>query len=139
MAHKANLIWSGNHLAFDGTTGHGVRLAIGTGEGGTVVGPKPKELVALGLGACSGSNLITLMKKMRQQVERIEIDVEATQAQEDPAVFKHVVTRYRLYGKGIDPAKVKKALNYIEEKYCGVLHMINKTARTEYTFEIVEV
>ncbi|MFZ5815871.1 MAG: OsmC family protein [Bacillota bacterium] len=139
MSHKAVLNWNGNGTAFDATTGTGADLQIGLDSEGRPVGPRAKELVVLGLGACSGSNLVTLMKKMRQQVERIEISVEAEQAAEDPQVFTHVITRYKLYGKSIDPAKVKKALDYIEEKYCGVLHMVNKTARTEYAFEIVEV
>lgn len=139
MPHRASLIWTGDGVSFAGETGGGAKLSIGTSGDGTTVGPRPKELVALGLGACSGGNLVTLMKKMRQQVERIEIEVEAEQAESDPQVFTHVITRYRLYGKSIDPARVKKALEYIEEKYCGVLHMVNKTARIEYSFEIVEV
>lgn len=133
------MTWSGDGYVMDATTGGGVQLTIGSDEAGNPVGPRAKELVCLGLGACSGSNLITLMKKMRQQVERIDISVEAEQAETDPMVFTHVLTRYRLYGRGIDPAKVEKALNYIEEKYCGVLHMVNKTAKTEFEFEIVEV
>jgi len=139
MAHKADLTWNGNGYVFDGTTGHGIQLQVGSDEQGNYAGPSPKELVCLALGSCAGSNVVTLMKKMRQQVEKIEISVEAEQAAEDPMVFTHVLTRYRLYGKGIDPAKVTKALDYIEEKYCGVLHMVNKTAKTEYAFEIVEV
>lgn len=139
MPHRANLIWTGDGVSFAGETGSGARLMIGSSEDGKSAGPRAKELVVLGLGACSGGNLVTLMKKMRQQVERVEIEVEAEQAESDPQVFTHVITRYRLYGKSIDPARVKKALDYIEEKYCGVLHMVNKTARTEYTFEIVEV
>lgn len=139
MAHKASLTWNGEGYQFDGVTGAGFSLAIGVDAEGNPVGARAKELVCLGLGACSGSNLVTLMKKMRQQVDRIEIAVEAEQAETDPMVFTHVITRYTLYGKSIDAAKVKKALDYIEEKYCGVLHMVNKTARTEYAFEIVEV
>lgn len=139
MPHKADLTWTGNGLAFDALTGGGFPLTIGVDGEGSPVGAGAKELVCLGLGACSGTNLVTLMKKMRQNVERIEISVEAEQAKEDPMVFTHVIIRYRLFGKSIDPAKVKKALDYIEEKYCGVLHMVNKTARTEYAFEIVEV
>jgi putative redox protein len=133
------MAWTGNGYAMNATTGGGISLTIGSDAEGNAVGPRAKELVCLGLGACSGSNLITLMKKMRQQVERIEISVEAEQAETDPMVFTHVMTRYTLYGKQIDPAKVEKALNYIEEKYCGVLHMVNKTAKTEYAFEIMEV
>lgn len=139
MAHKASLTWTGNGYTFQATTGGGFHLQIGVDENNQPVGARAKELVCLGLGACSGSNLVTLMKKMRQQVEKIEISVEAEQAETDPMVFTHVITRYKLYGKSIDPAKVKKALDYIEEKYCGVLHMVNKTAKTEYAFEIVEV
>jgi len=139
MTHTSSITWNGNGYAFDAVTGAGISLQIGVDESGAAVGARAKELVCLGLGACSGSNLITLMKKMRQQVERIEIEVEAEQAETDPLVFTHVLTKYRLYGKEIDPAKVKKALDHIEEKYCGVLHMVNKTAKTEYAFEIVEV
>lgn len=139
VPHKATMTWNGDGYSFDATTGGGYELRIGVDEEGQPVGAQAKELVCLGLGACSGSNLVTLMRKMRQQVERITVSVEAEQAEEDPQVFTHVITRYTLYGKGIDPAKVEKALGYIEEKYCGVLHMVNKTAKTEYAFEIVEV
>ncbi|MDF2629503.1 MAG: hypothetical protein K0R39_3334 [Symbiobacteriaceae bacterium] len=139
MAHKAALTWNGNGYVFDGITGKGIQVQIGTDEAGNPVGAGPKELVCLALGSCAGSNLVTMMKKMRQQVDKIEISVEAQQADTDPMVFTHVISRYTLYGKQIDPAKVKKALDYIEEKYCGVLHMVNKTAKTEYAFEIVEV
>ncbi len=133
------MTWNGNGYEFDAVTGGGVKLSVGVTETGEPVGPRAKELVCLGLAACGGSNLVTLMKKMRQQVSKIDIEVEAEQAPVDPMVFTHVLTKYRLYGKSIDPAKVKKALDYIEEKYCGVLHMVNKTAKTEYAFEIVEV
>jgi putative redox protein len=139
MPHKATLTWNGNGHSFDATTGGGFQLQVGVDAEGNPVGARAKELVCLGVGACSGTNLVSLMKKMRQHVERIEIAVEAEQAETDPMVFTHVITRYRLYGKAIDPAKVKKALDYIEEKYCGVLHMVNKTAKTEFAFEIVEV
>ncbi|HEY8348198.1 MAG TPA: OsmC family protein [Symbiobacteriaceae bacterium] len=139
MTHRAALRWNGIGYAFDATTGGGISLQVGVDDQDRPVGPRAKELVCLGLGACSGSNLVTLMKKMRQPVERIDIEVEAEQADQDPMVFTHVRMHYRLYGRGIDPAKVEKALRYIDEKYCGVLHMVNKTARTEYSFEIVEV
>jgi putative redox protein len=138
MPHRANMSWTGDGFAFDATTGKGAQLVIGANEAGEIVGPGAKELVCLGLGACAGTNLVSLMKKMRQKVDRIEISVEAEQADVDPMVFTHVLTSYKLYGQSIDPAKVKKALDYIEEKYCGVLHMVKHTAKTEYSFEIVE-
>lgn len=92
----------------------------------------------MALGSCAGTNFVSMMKKMRQQVTRVEIGVEAQVAEVDPMVFTNVLTTYKIFGKNVDPAKVKKALDYIEEKYCGVLHMVNKTAKTEYAFEITE-
>jgi putative redox protein len=139
MTHRATMAWTGDGYSFDAKTGGGFQLKIGVDDAGQAVGARAKELVCLGLGACSGTNLISLMKKMRQQVERVEIAVTAEQADDEPMVFTNVVTTYTLYGKGIDPAKVKKALDYIEEKYCGVLHMVNKTAKTSFAFTIVEV
>jgi putative redox protein len=139
MTHRATMAWTGDGYSFDAKTGSGFQLTIGVDDEGKAVGARAKELVCLGLGACSGTNLISLMKKMRQQVERLEIAVAAEQADVEPMVFTNVVTTYTLYGKDIDPAKVKKALDYIEEKYCGVLHMVNKTAKTSYAFTIVEV
>jgi putative redox protein len=136
---KAAMSWQGDGSVFNGSTPSGAQVQMGKDADDHPLGPSPKEMVCLAIGSCAGANLVHLLKKMRQPVERIEIEVEAEQAETDPQVFTHVLTRYRLYGKQIDPAKVKKALDYIEEKYCGVLHMINKTAKTEYTFEVVEV
>ena len=62
--------------------------AIFIDEAGEIVGPGPKELVCLGLGACAGTNLVSLMKKMRQKVNRIEVSVEAEQAEVATEVFR---------------------------------------------------
>lgn len=135
---KSTMVWQGDGYRFDAVSGSGVAVTIGTDAGESRVGPGPKELVCMALGSCAGTNFVSLMKKMRQQVSKVEIGVEAQIADTDPMVFTHVLTTYKIWGKEVDPAKVKKALDYIEEKYCGVLHMVNKTARTEYAFEITE-
>lgn len=138
MALSSNLVWNDDGFRFDALSGSGIAVVIGKDGAEQRVGPGPKELVCMALGSCAGTNLVSLMKKMRQQVTKIEINVEAQVAETDPMVFTHVLTTYKIWGKNVDPAKVKKALDYIEEKYCGVLHMVNKTAKTEYAFEITE-
>lgn len=138
MAMSSALVWNGDGFRFDAVSGSGVAVVIGKDAAENRVGPGPKELVCMALGSCAGTNFVSMMKKMRQEVTRVEIGVEAQVAEVDPMVFTHVLTTYKVYGKNVDPAKVKKALDYIEEKYCGVLHMVNKTAKTEYAFEITE-
>jgi putative redox protein len=138
MAYTSNLVWQGDGYRFDATSGTGVAVTIGKDAADDRVGPGPKELVCMALGSCAGTNFVSLMKKMRQDLSKVEINVEAQVAEVDPMVFTHVLTTYKIWGKSVDGAKVKKALDYIEEKYCGVLHMVNKTAKTEYAFEITE-
>jgi putative redox protein len=138
MALRSTLTWNGDGFRFDAVSGTGMTVTIGKDAAENRVGPGPKELVCMALGSCAGTNFVSLMKKMRQQVSKVEINVEAQVAEVDPMVFTHVLTTYKIWGKAVDPAKVKKALDYIEEKYCGVLHMVNKTAKTEYAFEIME-
>lgn len=138
MSYSSTLHWNGDGYRFDAVSGSGMTVVIGKDATESRVGPGPKELVCMALGSCAGTNFVSLMTKMRQQVSKVEIKVDAQAAETDPMVFTHVLTTYKIWGKGVDPAKVKKALDYIEEKYCGVLHMVNKTARTEYAFEITE-
>lgn len=133
------LTWSGDREMFVAESGSGHRVIIDTpGPDGTRRGPGPKELTLLSLGGCSGVNLVSLLRKMRQKATRVEMDLAAEVAPEDPQVFTHILVTYKVYGQGVDPARVKKAIDYIEEKYCGVLHMLNKTAQIDVTFEVIE-
>ena len=136
---KGKLTWAGDGDLFVAETGSGHTVLIDTPRpDGTRKWPGPKELTLLSLGGCSGVNLVSLMRKMRQNVTRIEMELDADVARQDPAVFTQIHQKFIVYGKNVDPAKVKKALDYVEEKYCGVLHMLNKTATIHVSFEIVE-
>ncbi len=117
-------------------TGGGHYLLIDDKDGAS--GPKPVELVAAGLAGCTAFDVISILRKKRQQVTGYEVRVEADQAPEPPTVFTEVRIRHILTGHGIDPKAVQDAIHLSEEKYCSVGAMIAKTARITATFEIHE-
>ena len=102
-------------------------------------GPKPIEMVAAALAGCTAFDVITILRKKRQEVTGYEVFVEADQAQEAPMVFTDVSIRHVITGHNIDPAAVEDAIRLSEGKYCSVGNMVNKTARFATTYEIVPV
>jgi putative redox protein len=102
-------------------------------------GPKPIELVAAALAGCTAFDVITILRKKRQDISAYEVFVEAEQPSEAPMVFTAVRIRHVLTGHEIDPAAVEDAIRLSEEKYCAVGNMVNKTAKFTTTYEIIPV
>ena len=96
--------------------------------GGTNKGLRPKALMLASLAGCSGIDVASLLKKMRAEVEGMEIDVSAELTEEHPKYYNKVYVTYRLYGKDFKNDKIEKAVNLSIEKYCGVMEMFRKFA-----------
>lgn len=118
---------------FVGQSGSGHQIVMDDEEGNT--GAKPIELALLALGGCTGFDVITILRKMRQRVVAYDIELQAEQCSEPPRVFTHVIIKHKLSGC-IKPEAVQKAIHLSEHKYCSVSAMISKTAKIEMTFEI---
>ncbi len=126
----------GNGRQFVARTGGGHSLLIDDKEGAT--GPKPIELVAVGLAGCTAFDVIAILRKKRQRITGYEVRVEADQAGTPPAVFTQVRLRHVVTGFEVDPRAVEDAIRLSEEKYCSVGAMIRKTAEFTTTFEVVQ-
>jgi putative redox protein len=120
---------------FVARTGGGHYFLLDDKDGAS--GPKPIEVVAAALAGCTAFDVITILRKKRQQVTAYEVFVEANQAQEAPMVFTGVRIRHVITGHDVDPAAVEDAIRLSEEKYCSVGNMVNKTAKFTTTYEIV--
>jgi putative redox protein len=127
----------GQRRQFVAQSGGGHTLLIDDAAGGT--GPKPIELVALGLAGCTAFDVITILRqKFHQKVTGYEVRVEADQADRPPQVFTTVRIHHLVTGFEIDAAAVEQAIHLSEEKYCSVGAMVQKTASFHTTYEIVE-
>jgi putative redox protein len=122
---------------FVAQSGGGHSLLIDDAAGGT--GPKPIELVAIGLAGCTAFDVVTILRqKYHQKVTGYEVRVEADQADRPPQVFTEVRIHHLVAGIGIDAAALEQAIHLSEEKYCSVGAMVQKTASFHTTYEIVE-
>ena len=122
---------------FVARTGSGHNLILDDAAGGT--GPKPIEMVAVGLAGCTAFDVITILRqKYHQKVTGYQVRVEADQAERPPQVFTTVRIHHVVTGIGIDEAALVEAIRLSEEKYCSVGAMVQKTAIFQTTHEIIE-
>ena len=122
---------------FVARTGSGHHLILDDAAGET--GPKPIEMVAVGLAGCTAFDVITILRqKYHQKVTGYQVRVEADQAERPPQVFTTVRIHHVVTGIGIDETALVEAIRLSEEKYCSVGAMVQKTATLQTSHEIIE-
>lgn len=104
--------------------------------GGQGLGPTPKPLLMASLGGCTGMDVISLARKMRQEVESLEIKLTGSITDEHPKVYEAIHLTYIFTGKDLDPEKLKKAIDLSQEKYCGVSQTLKKGVVISYSIVI---
>lgn len=126
-------------LAFDATadTGQTVRIDTTVEGGGLGSGMNPKKMLLGALSACSGMDVVEVLKKMKVNFTRLEISAEAEQTEAHPKVFKSVQMVYQINAKPGDLDKVKRAVSLSQEKYCGISAMLAKHCSITYTIELM--
>jgi putative redox protein len=97
---------------------------------------RPKELMLLSLGGCSGSDVASILNKMREKVHRFEIDLKAEMASEHPKVFTKIHITYKFWGEDLKEANIEKAINLSQERYCSVSAMLRATVDITHSYEI---
>jgi putative redox protein len=94
--------------------------------------------VLLGTGACTATDVISILRKARQQVSDCVVELEAERATQAPKVFTRIHAHFIVSGKNLDRKKVARAIELSAEKYCSATAMLAKTAAMTHDFEIVE-
>ena len=134
---KISLTWAGG-AAFVGETQSGHKIIMdGPPEGGgRDLGPRPMETLLLGMGACTSYDVVSILKKSRQDIRDCQVEVTAKRAEEDPRVFTEIHIHFTLTGRDIGEKQVQRAIDLSAGKYCSASIMLGKTARISHTFEI---
>ncbi|MDY7395648.1 OsmC family protein [Aureibaculum sp. 2210JD6-5] len=135
MTNTVKTTWKSN-MQFESTNPSGLNLMIDAGaeDGGEGKGYRPKALMLSALAGCSGLDVVSLLKKMRAEVDEFTMDVEANLTDEHPKYYDKVKVTYNFYGSGFKKDKIEKAVSLSVEKYCGVMEMFRQFA--EVTTEI---
>ena len=121
------------------TTGYHVTLDSNELTGGAGAGFSPMEMLLVGLAGCTGMDVISILRKKRQDVTGYEVHVEGIRADEHPKVFVEINVEHVVTGHNIEPAAVARAIELSVTRYCGAEAMLGKVARIKNTYRIVEV
>jgi putative redox protein len=121
-----------------GDSGHGIVLDGSPAIGGRNLGMRPMELVLAGLGGCTAMDVISMLRKQRQDVVDCQIEVSAQRAETIPQVFTEITLTYRVTGRNLKEAAVARAARLSAEKYCSVSRMLAGSVHITHTIECHE-
>ena len=132
----AKVLWK-EGLTFTGTADSGFQVSLGADPevGGMNDGFRPMELMAVSLAGCTAMDVISILRKKRQEVTAFEVRVRAQRASEHPKVFTSAVIEYEVTGHGIQEAAVRRSVELSAQAYCPAQSMLSKAMpmRLQYT------
>ena len=119
-------------------TGHAVVMDGAPEAGGTDMGPRPMEMLLMGMGGCASFDVVLILKRSRQEITDCEAVIEAERAETDPKVFTKIHVLFKVTGKGLSEKHVARAVQLSSEKYCSASIMLGATAEVTHAYEIIE-
>ena len=129
MGHKVTTTWKNKMLLeSDNPLGKNLLMESGPDFGGSNQGLSPKALMLSSLGGCTGLDLLSLLKKMRVEIEGFKVIVNGELTEEHPKYYDKVSIDYYFTGTDLNEEKIKKAVSLSEERYCGVIKMFRAFA-----------
>lgn len=128
MAQEIKTQWEGQMLFNADTLGGNFKIDAAEESGGQGKGVRPKALMLTSLAGCTGMDIVSLLKKMRAEVDDLDINVAGELTDEHPKIYNKVTLEYVFYGKNLKKDKIEKAIQLSAEKYCGVMEMFKQFA-----------
>ena len=137
---ETQIKWVGN-AAFIGraSSGHTVVMDGPAEGGGRNLGPRPMEMLILGMGACSTYDVVSILKKSRQDITDCEIKITSKRAESDPKVFTDIQLHFVVSGHNLKQKQVERAIKLSAEKYCSASIMLGAIANITHDYEIINV
>lgn len=122
---KASIKWTdGRQFVAESGSGHSVVIDGPPDHGGRNTGPRPMEMMLMGMGACASFDVMEILEKARASVTDCVAQVEAERADAVPAVFTRIHVHFTVAGRGLKEAQVKRAVALSAEKYCSASIML---------------
>ena len=119
-------------------TGHSIVLDGAAEGGGQNYGMRPLELMVLSVASCSSYDVVTILKKARQEIHSCEAEVEAKRVDSIPSVFESIHLQFKIAGARLNKKQVQRAVELSAEKYCSASIMLkNSGVNVTHGFEII--
>ena len=106
--------------------------------GGSNAGTRPKELLLIALGGCTGSDVATILQKKKIKLDGFEMNISAEVQETHPQVYTKIHLEYVFYGKEIPKEAVERAIKLSQDTYCSVTAMLQKAVEINHSYKIIE-
>ncbi|MCX8189564.1 MAG: OsmC family protein [Nitrososphaeria archaeon] len=136
---KMTLEWLGD-LKFVGKNENGltVNFDVPVEKGGHGTAPSPMETLLACLAACSSIDVVLILKKKRQDIRGLTVEVSGLRRDEDPKIYTKINLKYIIKGVNVNKEFVESAIKISHDKYCSVGGMLKKAAEITTSYEIIE-
>ncbi|HIP94788.1 MAG TPA: OsmC family protein [Leucothrix sp.] len=127
-----------DNMSFVGESdsGHSIVMDGSPEFGGRNLGVRPMEMLLLGLGGCASFDVVSMLKKSKQDLIDCEVNITAERAETEPKVFTKIHLQFILSGNNLSETRVERAIKLSAEKYCSASIMLGKTAVVTHDYQI---
>jgi len=127
-----------DNMSFVGESpsGHSVVMDGPPAAGGRNLGIRPMEMLLLGIGGCSSFDVVSMLKKGKQDLVSCEVDISAERAETDPKVFTKIHLHFIISGNDLSEKRVARAIELSAEKYCSASIMLGEVAEITHDYEL---
>ncbi len=138
MKQEISISWK-NGMAFEAEVNdHKLMLDAGEQHGGKDLGPRPKPLMLVALAGCTAMDVVSILSKMRVELDNFDVSVEGEQSEEQPVHYTSMHIVYEFWGKDLPKDKLEKAISLSQERYCGVSAVYSKVMPVTYSIVVHE-
>jgi putative redox protein len=99
-------------------------------------GVSPMELLLVGLAGCTGVDIVDILSKKRERLKVLKVKVRGNRAEDYPKIYKEIEITYMIWGEGINPKSIERAIKLSKEKYCSVSAMLRSVADIKWTYQL---
>jgi len=138
VKHEVDLAWDEKMSFAAVLDGHEIVIDAGKESGGEEKGPRPKQFMLLALAGCTGMDVVSILKKMRVDVEKFHVRVQGELSDEHPKYYLNMHVIYEFGGSELPMEKLKKAIDLSEERYCGVSALYRKAIEITSEIRIID-
>jgi putative redox protein len=137
---EAKVTWKGR-MSFEGGAGTGFKVPLGAepAVGGDNDGFRPMELLLVGLAGCTAMDVISILRKRREDITAFEVSVKGDRAEDHPRVFTHIQIEYSITGRQVSENAVQQAIDLSKTKYCPAQAMFSQVVPIEIIYSIHQV
>lgn len=122
----------------EASSGHALVMDGDQVYGGRDTALRPTELLLIGLGGCSGMDVVSILKKKRQDLRGLEMNISGKRAEEHPKKFTDINIEFVVTGRNLSEDAVKRAIDLSMDKYCSVKATLESCAKVTFSYRIVE-